>query len=49
MYVVLLVVYSGVQLEDYCTQHKLTPHQAHSIIRQICCSLAAAEQVPFLL
>jgi len=45
MYVVLLCKYSGVQLEEYCAAHKLTPHQAHSIVRQICCSLAAAEQV----
>lgn len=45
MYVVLLCKYSGVQLEEYCEAHKLTPDQAHSIVRQICCSLAAAEQV----
>ncbi|XP_063687393.1 serine/threonine-protein kinase haspin-like [Bolinopsis microptera] len=45
MYVVLLCKYSGVQLEEYCAAHKLTPHQAHSIVRQICCSLAAAEQL----
>ncbi|KAL5250053.1 hypothetical protein ACHWQZ_G015953 [Mnemiopsis leidyi] len=44
MYVVLLCKYSGVQLEEYCATHKLTPDQAHSVIRQICCSLAAAEQ-----
>ena len=46
MYVVLLCKYSGVQLEEYCESHKLSPDQAHSVVRQICCSLAAAEQVP---
>jgi len=43
--VVLLSKYSGVQLEDYCRDNTLTPDQAHSIVRQITCSLAAAEQV----
>eukprot|EP00116_Pleurobrachia_bachei_P002857 sb/3463119/ len=43
-YVVLLSHYSGIQLEEFCSNHNLTPDETHSILRQICCSLAAAEQ-----